>query len=295
MSDTQANWRTHHPGLVALLLLAHTVLFFLWENPLLLLGQLTFLMGWAGREKILFRLRPLLRWGGWFSLLFLLINALFSRNGELYLWKGPVVSYLGRLDLTVEELSYCSMGLVRLLMLLILSVMYQQFVDHDRLMLSFVRMWPRMVLTGVLAIRLIPLLTREWTRIEEIARIRGIRPASERWRDQVAHRMLLVRPLLHTALEGSWLTAETLYARGFGSGKRTVYRQQKLTGQEAAGFVLAGLMLAAGIWGVFLSYGRFAFYPRFSWPDPAGDLMFLAMLALVWWMPVAWLKRRRET
>jgi energy-coupling factor transport system permease protein len=293
-NSRDSRWRTLHPVMVFILLLIHGVVVFLWENPLLIAGQLLFLGMWAFRERLFQQLPSYFRYGWWIAMVFLVINPLFSSNGVTFLWKGPVIPVIGRLDVTVEELGYAGISLFRLAILIILSGMFQRFVDHDRLMLSFSKIMPRFVLTAVLAIRLFPFLEQELTRIGEIMKLRGIVPKSSTWRDMLVHRMFFLRPLLLSAMEGSWMTAETLYVRGFGSGPRSVYKPSKMTSRELVGFLLILVIPVFALFGIFQDFGRFQFYPQVAWHDPLGDLLFLGGMLAVWVFPLVWLARRQE-
>lgn len=289
------HWRQHHPLIIVLLLLSHVMVAFLWDlHPLVQLAQFLFLLLWAAKERLIRALLPMLRIGLWFSLLFLVVNPLFSAQGSTFLWKGPILPYLGRLDLTVEELVYSLLGVIRLINIIIVSLMFQRFVDHDRFLLLFAKVAPRFVMTSVIAFRMFPFLSQEYARIKEIAYIRGIRPGGNRLRDKLSYHMLIIRPLLTSALEGSWMTAETLYARGFGSGRRSTYSPAPMNGQEKMGGMLAAIIFLFAIFARALSFGRFQFYPQFDWPDPFGDLLLIAGLGVVWVVPPLWLGRREE-
>jgi len=288
---TGSPWRSVHPLAVAVLLLCHLVCAFLWEyHPLLQTGQLLFLLVWAAREGCLSPVLSMFRLGIWFTAVFVIVNPLFASLGETVLWRGPVVSYFGRLDLTLEELLYSAAGVIRLFSILVLSVLYMRFLDHDRFFFLFARVAPRFVMTAVMAFRLFPFLSREYARIREIAQVRGLRPEGKEIRQQLRYTMLLLRPLLFGALEGAWLTAETLYARGFGSGPRSTYRTQPMKRKEWTGLLLLAAMLGLAIWGRALSFGTFQYFPRLVWPDPLGDVLFFMGLAAVWTLPILWWK-----
>jgi energy-coupling factor transport system permease protein len=285
-----SRWRKLHPLTVVALLTAHAVTAFLWElHPLLLGGQLLFLLLWMGKEGFFSRMMPMLPLGIWFALLFMIVNALFSANGSTFLWKGPIVPYFGRLDLTMEELLYSLFGVIRLAIIVMVAAMYQRFVDHDRFLFLFAGVAPRSVLTAIMAFRLFPYLAKEFSRIKEIAAIRGIVPVVAGWRDKLAGYMFLLRPLLLSAFEGSWMMAETLYARGFGSGPRSTYNPDAMSGREKIGLLLSLLMILFALFARLLAFGRFHYYPVLVWNDPAGDLLLLCGLIVCWLVPLIWL------
>ncbi|MGE5701270.1 MAG: energy-coupling factor transporter transmembrane component T [Clostridia bacterium] len=293
--DIAAGWRSIHPGVVALLLLVHGVLAFLWEHPLLLIGQLLFLLAWAGRERVLAPILPIFRMFLFLMPFFLLINTLFSSNGVTFLWKGPVVSLVGRLDITLEELGYSCMGLIRLSILLVLSGMFQQFLDHDRFLFLFAKIAPRFVLTAVISIRMFPFLLREFKRIKETAYLRGLRPHGKGKLAAFRFYAQLLRPLLFSSLEGSWQTAETLYARGFGSGPRTMYKPRSLTSQELVGAICIVCVFGFALIGKWFDFGKIDYYPRFTIYDLPGDALFFVCMLIVWLIPLYVLGRREPT
>lgn len=295
IAGQSTKWRKIHPGAAVSLLLVHGIISFLWEHPLYLGGQLLFLLLWAWRERVLPSILPLFRLLLWLAPFFLLVNALFSTNGVTFLWKGPVIELIGRLDFTLEELAYSSMGLLRLSILLIISGMFQQFVDHDRFLLLFAKVAPRFVLTAVLAIRMFPFLLSEFTRMKEAAYLRGIRPKGEGKRAQIRFFLLLLRPLLYSALEGSWQTAETLYARGFGSGPRSAYKTKTISSKELLGMICIGMTLLFALFGKWMTFGKIDYYPRFAFYDLPGDVLFLLIMVAVWMIPLYVLGRREPS
>ncbi len=291
----ESRWRRTHPLVIVAILTTHAALALVWENPLLLLGQLLFLLGWLAVEHRLRQMVPYVRFGVWFAVFLLVINPLFSSNGVIFWWKGPIVPVLGRLDITAEEAAYAAISVIRTAVLVVTVAMYQWFVDHDRFLFAFARWSPRFVMTAVIAIRLFPFLAREWGRIREVAQARGLLAKHGDWRSRARSYLFVLRPLLFSAMEGSWLTAETLYARGFGSGPRRFYNPPVLTAAERAalGLIVAGLLVAA--FGRGLGFADIAYYPRIVWPDPLGDALFLCLLALVWALPLIWLAGRSSS
>jgi energy-coupling factor transport system permease protein len=288
-------WRARHPLAVSSILLAHLIVSFLFEyHPLYQIGQLLFLILWAIREGLARNVWIVLRFGLYISILFLIVNPLFASHGELFLWKGPIFPLIGRLDFSLEEIMFSLIGLIRLYSILVLSVMFQSFIDHDRFFFMFAKIAPRLVMTSIMSIRLFPLISREFARIKEVSRLRGIRPQGSGLIHRIRYYALLLRPLLLSFLEGAWLTAEALYARGFGSGKRTTYQEHQLQPRELIGCLMCGMMVGLVIWGKGIGFMTFIFYPSFLWSDPLGDFVFILFLLALWLLPIYWLRGRDE-
>lgn len=291
--QADSSWRAIHPFVVVTFLLFSFILAFMWENPLFLTVQLLALLIWLGAERKLAKAGFAFRFGLAMMLLFMLINPLFQSNGTHLLWRGPIIPVIGRLDVSVEELMYSFMGVLRLSIILLLSCAYQWFVDHDRFLFFFARVTPRFVMTSVMAIRLFPFMQQEFKRIQEVMVCRGIRPKGRGIKEKINYLMLILKPLVYSGMEGSWITAETLYARGFGSGKRSFFRQQAMNQRERIALFLMLAMLLFGMFGKLLSFGSVQFYPAFVWADPTGDALFVMGLKSIWALTLLWMRRGR--
>ena len=289
----ESSWRRVHPFVLVSFLIVYFILAFLWTNPLFLLVQLMGLLIWFGVEKKLTETLTSFRFTVWIMLFFMVINPLFQSNGTHFLWRGPLIAVIGRLDLSLEELLYSWMGVLRLSIILLLSCAYQWFVDHDRFLFFFARLTPRFVMASVMAIRLFPYMRQELRRIQEVMYTRGIRPTGQGMRAKINYSMLLLRPLIYSTMEGSWMMGESLYARGFGSGQRTFYRTSAMNRQERMALVFIGLLLLFGLFGKLLSFGEALFYPRFIWRDPIGDGLLIAGIMGIWVFVLIWMRRGR--
>lgn len=291
MIQSDSRWRTVHPFVVVSLLLTTFVLSFLWEHPLYLCGLLFVLLLWLGIERLLRHVFRSFRFALPIMLLYMMVNPLFQSNGEHLLWQGPVLSVIGRVDLTTEELLYSFMGVIRLSIILLLSAGFLFFVDQERFLFFFAKVTPRFVISSVMAIRLFPFLMQESKRIQEVLRARGIRPANRGLRSYISFKMTILKPLIYSTMEGSWITAESLYVRGFGSGPRSYYRTSAMTQREKVGLLLCGLLILFGVFGKVLQFGAVQFYPIFQWNDPMGDTMFLIMLLGIWGATLIWMRK----
>lgn len=287
----ESSWRSVHPFVMVFFFIVYFILAFLWANPLFLMVQLIALLLWFAVEKKMSAVVASFRFAWWIILLFMVINPLFQSNGTQFIWRGPVIPVIGRLDLSMEELLYSWMGVIRLSIILLLSCAYQWFVDHDRFLFAFARVTPRFVMASVMAIRLFPFMRQELQRISEVMHTRGIRPTGQGLKAKINYSMLLIKPLIYSTMEGSWTMGESLYARGFGSGPRTFYRTSVMKEQERMALVFNALLLLFGVFGKWLSFGEVQFYPGFVWWDPMGDCLLITGLMAFWVFTLIWMRR----
>jgi energy-coupling factor transport system permease protein len=179
---------------------------------------------------------------------------------------------LGTVDL--PNVMYAALEGMRLATLLIVFGTFNAVTDP----LGVVRLAPRRfhepALAAALALSIAPRTMATLGHVKEAQQLRGIRVS--RWRSLPA----LAVPVLETGMEEALTLAESMDARGHGSGRRTRYRPDHWT--FAAGAVAAGAVAAALI---FLAAGTSvtaALHPSTDplvWPG--ADVWLLAAIGLL--------------
>lgn len=254
--------QTLHPAVVCAYAAAVSVLALALNHPLYLgallavcLLTLAHLKALASAGKLLLLILPVV-------LLLVLVNPLVAPAGGTVLWHGPAVPLLGNtFDLTLEALGYAAgMGL-RLLAVLAAFLVYSAALNPDRIFHLFTRCAPRTAVILLLALRLYPAMIRDYQRLREAQTARAVDfesgPASARFRNGLR----VVRGMLVTALERAFDVAESMQARGFGSGPRSVYAAEHWRPRD--GLVLAGLLgaAAAGFLALVSGTAAYDYYP----------------------------------
>ena len=134
------------------------------------------------------------------------------------------------------------------------------------------------------SLNLVPSIARSFTDVSEAQRMRGWRPRGPAsWADVVV-------PVVLTSAEGSIQLAESMEARGFGSGPRTRYERARLTIRDwivivSAAAAVSGF-LAARMFGWAADWSA---YP--SLQPPAVDLRAFGACLLLLVPVVAWRRR----
>ena len=124
------------------------------------------------------------------------------------------------------------------------------------------------------ALNLVPAMSRSFGAVREAQRMRGWTPRGPRSWAQV------MVPAVLTSVESSVQLAESMEARGFGSGRRTSYRPAAWRGEDVAVTVAAGFAVL-----IVFAARRFGYagdwypYPALSMP-PADAAGLLACLLL---------------
>ena len=134
------------------------------------------------------------------------------------------------------------------------------------------------------SLNLAPAIARSFTEVSEAQRLRGWRPRGPAtWAEVVV-------PVVLTSAEGSIQLAESMEARGFGSGPRTAFARPRLRAADWA--VVAASAMALGLFLVARAEGWAAdwlAYPTLT--PPAADPRALVACMLLFIPVVAWRRR----
>jgi energy-coupling factor transport system permease protein len=134
------------------------------------------------------------------------------------------------------------------------------------------------------SLNLVPAVAASFVEVTEAQRLRGWRPRGPRsWSE-------IVVPVVLTSVEGSIQLAESMEARGFGSGPRTAVTPSSLQGSDW--LLIAASAIALAVFGISQAAGWAApwyAYPSLTWP--AVDVRPLAACLLLLAPVLAWRSR----
>lgn len=134
------------------------------------------------------------------------------------------------------------------------------------------------------SLNLVPSIASSFTDVVEAQRLRGWRPRGPRsWAE-------IVVPVVLTGVEGSIQLAESMEARGYGSGPRTSFRARSM---ERAGWTLTAASAAALVLFLIARASGLAadWYPYPTLTVPAVDPLSLAACLLLFAPLAAWRSR----
>lgn len=215
----------------------------------------------------------------------MVVNGIFVKAGATVLYNGPTVPVFGKLRITLEALAYGGgMGL-RLLVVISIFCLFTYTVQPDRFMKLFGPFGNRTVFVMTLAIRLFPLMVTDYRRIIEVQRCRGVQFDHVPWHRRVKNIFPVTSVLLLSSLERSFLQAESMYARGYGSGMRTVFHRELWRRRDTimVALTLGGLLV--GIITGLTGDGLYTYYPRMG-TIKIKDLALALLVAIPLLMPV---------
>jgi energy-coupling factor transport system permease protein len=211
------------------------------DNPILLAGTLTAVVGAGAAAGVGPELRRAARIGVPLAVLIAVINPLLTRDGLTVLARLGEVPVLGQLDVTLEATVYGAVLGARALILIEIFALYSAAVDPDEVLRLFRRVSYRSALTATLATRMVPVLARDARRLADAQRCRpGPAPP----------RLAIVRAVAAGALDRAVDVAATLELRGYGTGRRPprvrrAWSRHDLAFAAAAVAVVAAAIVAA--------------------------------------------------
>ena len=183
-----------------------------FENPLLLVAIAIAIAGAAVLAHAGHMLARSALYAVPFALLIALVNPLVVDDGLTVLARLGELGPLGKVDVTLEGLTFgAPLGLRALLVVVASSALLAATVDFDELLRGFRRVSVRSALTAALAVRLVPVLGRDARRLADARRCRpGATP-----RPRAAERLQIVRAVATGALDRALDVAATLEVRGY--------------------------------------------------------------------------------
>lgn len=182
------------------------------------------------------------------------INPLFSTDGA-----HPLFSVFGR-PYTLEALCYGLVVAAMLVCTLLWFGCYNAVMTGDKFTALFGNLIPSLSLLLVMIFRLIPSLGKKLRRTSDARKCIGLGGSST---DSLKMRLQnggnILSAVTNQALDGSIVTADSMRARGYGSGRQTTYRLYRLTKRDVFLLILLTALLSVQI---FCANTAVVFFPR---------------------------------
>lgn len=244
----------HHPLAVAVTLLcAATVAMFSMDPVILalsLLGAVALhlhLRGLSGRRTHLFSL-----------LLFLamaLVNPLVSHSGV------TVLFVMNHNPVTLEALCYGLAAAGMIVAVLYWFGSFTHLMTSDRLLCLFGALSPRLALVLSMALRYVPLFSRQARKTQQAQRALGLY-REDNLPDACRGGLRVFSVMVTWALENGVVTADSMTARGYGIGKRTQFALFRFTLRDGLLTALSLLLAGGSLWASAARH--FTYYPAMS-------------------------------
>ncbi|MEW5953213.1 MAG: energy-coupling factor transporter transmembrane component T [Bacillota bacterium] len=250
-----------------------------FSHPFYLLGLLLAVVGIIIASGNFNGLKLYLLLGAGMVGVIVLVNALFVQAGTTVLFYGAPLPFPGKIRITLEALCFgLGMG-ARLLVILGAFCFYTTTVHPDKVLMMCSRFGNKSVLAATLSTRLFPLMIRDAQRITGVMRCRGVKMDTGGLTQRVKNRLPVINVMLLSSLERSLQFAESMQARGYGSGERTFFSREMLRPRDYIILSTTVLVLAAGLYAALQGWASYQYYPRLGSiaPDDAKVALLLTL------------------
>ncbi|WP_062049402.1 energy-coupling factor transporter transmembrane component T [Bacillus sp. JCM 19034] len=239
------------------------------------------------REFVYDRFRGL---RGWFIFIFLtaliivLVNPFFNQRGLHVLWE------FGDRRFTLEAFLYGGITALSLIGIVTLFISFNRVMTPNKLLFLFARILPQFALLLMLTLRFIPLMKRRLDDIASVQQSKGISITSGKWNEKAKKGLLYVQVLLTYSLEEAIQTADSMKARGYGTGKRSSYDHFSWYRSDyfVAALIIGCLLIL--FYGRFNGYGYLTIYPVMDSLQLVGADWFLLSFIVVYFLFPLWLE-----
>lgn len=222
--------------------------------------------------------------------LIMVTNPLISHRGR------TVITYWGDIPLTLESVVYGITLAMSILYVLTLFVSYRLVMTEQKFLFLFSRISPKAALVTMMAAGLVPRLRRRMGELMLVQRARGVTVMEGSLGTRARNGARIVSTLLAWTLEDALQTADSMQARGYGTGKRSSYPGYRFRARD--GWTLSALgVCALAILAAWASgHGMMAIYPKLgSFRLTAGDAAAMASYLVFLFVPLCLEWRDRGT
>lgn len=261
--DLRSIFSQYHPSVQLLYLVAVIFCAMFTLRPIYVI--LSFVIGSIysiflnGVKKYLKGLRLLL----FLFIIIIVVNPITNHRGATELFQ------LFNQPITLESLLYglCSGGM--LMSIFVWFQCYQTLITNDKFMFLFGRVAPTSSMVVSMIMHFVPVSIKKYHEISYAQKgLDGDGKVSSKKRlDKLKTNVRLASILMSRCMEDSIETAESMRARGYGSGKRTHFSSYTIKSRDVLSLILLSGMFIFAVFGIVTSNANFGFYPKLFFPE----------------------------
>lgn len=210
------------------------------------------------------------------------VNPIFSHNGETILF------FVNSRPFTLEAFLYgVNMGFMLCAAVLFMSA-YSKIMTADKHLYLFGKINPHLGLLVSSAMRFVPLLKRTYTNVSDASKTMGMY-SDEVFSHKIRARINSFTGALSQCFENGVITAASMEARDYGSGKRTSYTLFVMRKKDYA--IIFSVLICAAVLAANAAEITFGFYPCLT-PISSAKLPRAAFCVMSLCLPAAEIKER---
>lgn len=188
------------------------------------------------------------------------INPLFSHNGK------TVLFFLNDNPMTLEAILYGASAGLMISAALMWFRSFSAVMDSDKLMYATGALSPKLALIVSMAMRYIPLLRRQTEKTKQAHKAMGM-ATEDSIPDRLKGGMKVFSGLTTWALENGVITADSMEARGYGTGRRTRYTLFSWSVKDVLFLLLTFVCVAAVAVAAGMDVIGFDWFPSVTVPN----------------------------
>ena len=202
-------------------------------------------------------------WMVLFFVVMMFIHPLFNHNGK------TVLLYINGNRITVEAFFYGAVTALMMAGILIWCRSLSLLMTSDRIVYLFGRISPKAALLCSMTLRFVPMFRRQVGKTRESQRLLGLYK-EDTLLDKLRAELYVFSAVVTWAFEHSMDTADSMQARGYGTGKRTQYTDYRMRSVDIA-LSMAGIAIT--VWICIMYAGgtlNVTYYPAIRMPHTGG-------------------------
>jgi energy-coupling factor transport system permease protein len=200
------------------------------------------------------------------AIVIVLFNTIFNHNGNTAIIHLRNIPIIGSIRITLEALVYGIYQGIKLIGVTLIFGFGNLILHPDRTFSFFSKYMGNSALLMNMTLRLFPTILKSFYNILEVERLRGNRLHERSIGKSIKNYSNVLNILFQSSLEDAGDMAESMYSRGYGLGKRSVYFNEKpkiIDGIVI--FMCIGSIVALILFQVS-GYNTMEFYPTISNP-----------------------------
>lgn len=200
------------------------------------------------------------------TLLIILFNTLFNHNGSTVILDVNGIPLLGRIRITLESFLYGVFESIRLMGITLIFALGSLILHPDRTFSYFSKYIGNSALLMNMTLRLFPTILKSLNNIIEVEKLRGNKLLERSIRKSIKNESSIFKILFQSCLEDAGDMAESMYSRGYGLGKRSVYFFEKFSTFDKLFIFIYILTAVVFIFFQYNGFNQMEFYPILTNP-----------------------------
>ena len=192
----------------------------------------------------------------------LIINPLVNQSGATFLFSIIDVPVFNRIDITLESIVFAVYLMFKLINTILTFYIFNLFIHPDKLLNLVSNTMGKSTLIITITTRLIPSLSNQLNEIADIQKTRGAILDSKNPIKRVKAWYPFSKIILFSGLENSYGISEAIQSKGYGTGRRTVFYNEKIRPRDLLLITNSVLLMVI----VFVSYFngliKYSFFPK---------------------------------